>query len=97
MTPDEKAKTKIQDWTRSPVQFVSEVFDLDGTPGKRISEQQREGLEMYRRLIMAKLKASRGISLTPQEGRLFTPQRTERVPVWPKPFIPFPLPGRRTR
>ncbi|MES2405685.1 MAG: hypothetical protein V4528_00005, partial [Pseudomonadota bacterium] len=69
MTPDQQAVKKIQDWTRSPVQFVSEVFDLDGSPDKRISDQQREGLECYRRLIMAKLKAARGLPLTPQEAQ----------------------------
>ena len=69
MTPNEQATKRIQDWTRSPVQFVTEVFDLDGSPGKRISDQQRDGLECYRRLLIAKLKASRGIPLTPQESQ----------------------------
>ena len=53
----------------NPAQFVQEVFDLDGSPGKRISDQQREGLEFYRRLITAKLKRSRGIACTPEESQ----------------------------
>jgi len=63
-----QATQKIQEWTLHPRQFVLEVFDLDGTPGKRITEQQEEGLECYRRLITAKLKAARGIACTPQEA-----------------------------
>lgn len=50
-----------------PLRFVQEAFDLDGTHGKRISDQQREGLEAYRRIVVAKLKRARGASMTPQE------------------------------
>jgi len=61
--------SKIQAWTLNPVKFVEEVFDLDGSPGKVISEQQREGLECYRRIIVAKLKSSRKIPMTVQEAQ----------------------------
>lgn len=64
---DLQAKRKIQEWTLNPLRFVEELFDLDGSPGKRISEQQREGLELYRRLVTAKLKAARDIDMTQQE------------------------------
>lgn len=60
-------QAKLQAWTLNPALFVREVFGLDGSPGKQISEQQREGLEMYRRLVTAKLKRSRGVSMSEQE------------------------------
>ena len=62
-----QAKAKLKEWTLNPLRFVSEVFDLDGSPGKRISEQQREGLECYRRIITAKLKSARNIPMSQQE------------------------------
>ena len=58
---------KIQHWTLNPLQFVLDVFDLDGTPGKTISEQQREGLEAFRRVIVAKLKSARNLPMTATE------------------------------
>jgi len=63
----QQASNKIRAWTLDPLLFVKEVFDLDGTPGKRISEQQREGLEAYRRLLTAKLKLARGVPMTQEE------------------------------
>ena len=58
---------KIKAWTLNPLLLVREVFGMDGSPGNVISEQQKEGLECYRRIITAKLKLARGISMTPQE------------------------------
>lgn len=68
-TAFQQAESRLLRWAVDPVRFVTEVFDFDGTEGKRLSDQQREGLECYRRLITAKLKASRGQSLTEQEAR----------------------------
>ena len=64
---EQQTKNKLKEWTLNPVRFVEEAFDLDGTPGKRISEQQREGLECYRRIITAKLKAAAKVPMSSQE------------------------------
>lgn len=63
----QQAQEKIVTWMKNPLLFVQEVFGLDGTPGNVISKQQREGLEQYRRLTMAKIKASNRLPLTKEE------------------------------
>lgn len=67
ISPSQQASNQIRAWTLDPLRFVREVFDLDDSPGKRISDQQREGLECYRRLLTAKLKLSRGVPMTQEE------------------------------
>src|SRR5215472_1873343 len=64
---DKQNIAKLQAWTLNPKLFVTEVFNMDGSAGKRISEQQLEGLDLYRRLVTAKLKRARHLEMSEQE------------------------------
>lgn len=65
-----KAEARLLRWMEDPRQFVVEAFELDdSTPARRITAQQEQGLEAYRRLLVGKLKRARGRPLTPQEAK----------------------------
>lgn len=60
----------IRRWSLEPDAFVREVLGMDGsTPQKTISAQQKEGLEAYRRILVSKIKRSKGVALTEDETR----------------------------
>lgn len=66
---DQQIIGKMHQWTRDPRRFVVEAFGMDGSPGKRISAQQEEGLEAYRRILNAKLNRRDGMALSTEEAK----------------------------
>ena len=59
---DQRIQAKLKDWLLNPEKFVREALSVT-----KISSQQRDGLESYRRILTAKLKRSQGVKLTAQE------------------------------
>src|SRR5437899_8649199 len=66
-TAEQKTQNKLREWTFNPRAYVVETFGMDGSPGHRISRQQEEGLEAYRRILTAKLKRWKNQPMTASE------------------------------
>src|SRR5581483_9392645 len=67
-TVEQKAFDRFTKWKLEPRQFVIDAFGMDGsTLDKTISKQQLDGLEKYRRVLVAKLKRWKGAPMSAQE------------------------------
>lgn len=63
-----QAQAKIRAWIIQPRLFVEEALGIDGLAGRpHISRQQADGLEMYRRILTAKIKRHEGAPMSDQE------------------------------
>ena len=59
---DQKIQNKLRDWLFHPDKFVREALRVE-----KISQQQFDGLEHYRRILTAKLKRANSQPMTAQE------------------------------
>lgn len=59
---DKKIQSTLKSWLLDPYRFVKEALRVE-----TVSQQQKDGLEIYRRILTAKLKRSLNAEMTVQE------------------------------